>query len=40
MEGLAEALEKVRIQDLVKGGPGPEAESCQRSEASNLRLGS
>ena len=31
----------MRIQDLVKGGaPGAEAESCRRSEASNLRPGS
>ena len=32
---------QVRIQDLVKGGPpASEAESCRRSEASILQLGS
>ena len=31
----------MRIQDLVKGGtPASEAESCRRSEASNLQPGS
>ena len=32
---------QVRIQDLVKGGaPASAAESCRRSEASNMRPGS
>ena len=30
----------MRIQDLVKGGPASEAESCRRSKASNLWPGS
>ena len=31
---------QVRIQDLVKGAPASEAESCRNSEASHLQPGS
>ena len=30
---------QVRIQDLVRGAPGPETESCQCSESESLEQG-